>query len=219
MSEQYGPPEPHVHEPDPAEGMSSGAYGTDPPYPAPGPATDPPHATPASATEPPYETPESPYATPTPTTESPYATPDPTTPPPYETTPADARGSAKARHAAPGPVIEPPHPLPGPATPPSRGAARVQARPAVPRWLSRLPYAFVLCGVGAGLAVVATNHFRRGSMLIAAAVFIGALARLVLPESQVGMLAVRRRWLDVFLMTTAAVGITLVAFVAKGTSG
>lgn len=110
-------------------------------------------------------------------------------------------------------------PIVGPPTPPPRSAARVRSRSVTPRWLSRLPYAFVLCGVGAGLAVVATNHFRRGSMLMAAAVFIGALARLVLPESQVGMLAVRRRWLDVLLMTTAAVGITLVAFVAKGTTG
>lgn len=111
-------------------------------------------------------------------------------------------------------------PMPGPSTPPSvRGGDRARPRPAVPRWLSRLPYAFVLCGVAAGLVVVATNHFRRGSMLIAASVFIGALARLVLPESQVGMLAVRRRWFDVFLMTAAAVGITLVAFVAKGSSG
>jgi hypothetical protein len=30
------------------------------------------------------------------------------------------------------------------------------------------------------------------------------------------MLAVRRRWVDVLLMTAAAVGVTLVAFVAKG---
>jgi hypothetical protein len=111
------------------------------------------------------------------------------------------------------------HPVPGPQTPPPRGPDRARGRPAVPRWLGRLPYVFVLCGVAAGLAVVATNHFRRGSMLIAAAVFIGALARLVLPESQVGMLAVRRRWLDVLLMTATAVGITLVAFVAKGTTG
>lgn len=112
------------------------------------------------------------------------------------------------------------HPLPGPATPPPpRSADRGRARPAVPRWFGRLPYGLVLCGVAAGLAVVATNHFRRGSMLIAASVFIGALARLLLPESQVGMLAVRRRWLDVLLMTATAVGITLVAFVAKGTSG
>jgi hypothetical protein len=126
----------------------------------------------------------------------------------------DATGRPASVHAAE------PHPMPGPMTPPpSRGADRVRGRSGVPRWLGRLPYAFVLCGVTAGLAVVATNHFRRGSMLIAASVFIGALARLLLPESQVGMLAVRRRWLDVLLMTTAAVGITLVAFVAKGTSG
>ncbi len=111
------------------------------------------------------------------------------------------------------------HPVPGPRKPPLPSTDRTRVRHAVPRWLGQLPYAFVLCGVGAGLAVVATNHFRRGSMLIAAAVFIGALARLLLPESQVGMLAVRRRWLDVLLMAVAAVGITLVAFVAKGTTG
>jgi hypothetical protein len=145
MSEQYGPPEPHVPEPRPTEWVPSEGHGALPPeaYPVPGPPTPP----------------------------------------------------------------------------PPRSAARAQARPVVPRWLSRLPYTFVLCGVGAGLVVVATNHFRRGSMLIAAAVFIGALARLVLPPGQVGMLAVRRKWLDVLLMTTAAVGITLVAFVAKGTTG
>ena len=111
------------------------------------------------------------------------------------------------------------HPVRGPPVPPPRAAERLQGPAAVPRWLPRLPYAFVLCGVAVGLAVVATNHFRRGSMLIAASVFIGALARLVLPESQVGMLAVRRRWLDVLLLTATAVGITLVAFVAKGTTG
>jgi hypothetical protein len=127
-------------------------------------------------------------------------------------------GAYSAAHATDPPEA---HPLPGPATPPPppRAADHARARPAVPRWFGRLPYGLVLCGVAAGLAVVATNHFRRGSMLIAASVFIGALARLLLPESQVGMLAVRRRWLDVFLMTAAAVGITLVAFVAKGTSG
>jgi hypothetical protein len=126
-------------------------------------------------------------------------------------------GAYSAAHATDSPEA---HPLPGPATPPAppRAADGARARPAVPRWFGRLPYGLVLCGVAAGLAVVATNHFRRGSMLIAASVFIGALARLLLPESQVGMLAVRRRWLDVFLMTTAAVGITLVAFVAKGSS-
>jgi hypothetical protein len=227
MSEQYGPPEPHVPEPNPAEGAPSGAYGTEPPDGEFGFATEPPYPGFGSEAEPSYEASEAepphqepPYQEP-PRQESPYQGPsyersDPATTPPY-----DVSGLAsESSHRGAGPAMEPPHPVPGPATPPpSRSAAHAQARPVVPRGLSRLPYAFVLCGVGAGLAVVATNHFRRGSMLIAAAVFIGALARLLLPESQVGMLAVRRRWLDVFLMTTAAVGITLVAFVAKGTTG
>ncbi|GAA4621652.1 hypothetical protein GCM10023196_010810 [Actinoallomurus vinaceus] len=126
-------------------------------------------------------------------------------------------GPPESYDAPPAGVPSAGQPVPGPRTPPSpRRAQRAQARPAVPRWLGQLPYVFVLCGVAAGLAVVATDHFRRGSMLIAAAVFIGALARLVLPESQTGMLAVRRRWVDVLLMTAAAVGVTLVAFVAKG---
>jgi Protein of unknown function (DUF3017) len=160
----------------------------------------------------------------------PYGPPDSPAPipePPPAASPADEvpvvspgsrplYGAFSEAHAAEPAEV---HPLPGPATPPPRNADRGRARPAVPRWFGRLPYGLVLCGVAAGLAVVATNHFRRGSMLIAASVFIGALARLLLPESQVGMLAVRRRWLDVFLMTAAAVGITLVAFVAKGTSG
>lgn len=144
--------------------------------------------------------------------------------------PRGAHAADRTAAERPGPYVPPPraaygegspepHPMPGPPAPPPLRADRVQAERVVPRWLARLPYAFVLCSVAAGLAVVATNHFRRGSMLIAAAVFIGALARLLLPESQVGMLAVRRRWLDVLLMTTAAVGITLVAFVAKGTTG
>src|SRR4051812_32519368 len=126
-------------------------------------------------------------------------------------------GPPESRDAPSAGVPSAEQPAPGPRTPPPpRRSQRAQTRPVVPRWLGQLPYVFVLCGVAAGLAVVATNHFRRGSMLIAAAVFIGALARLVLPESQAGMLAVRRRWVDVLLMTAAAVGVTLVAFVAKG---
>ncbi len=133
---------------------------------------------------------------------------------------SEQRGHPERYGTFPGDASGPAWPAPGPDKPPSpRRTDRVQADLAVPRWLGQLPYIFVLCGVGAGLVVVAMNHFRRGSMLIAAAVFIGALARLVLPESQTGMLAVRRRWVDVFLMTAAAVGVTLVAFVAKGTVG
>lgn len=105
------------------------------------------------------------------------------------------------------------HPLPGPAKPPGRWQHRAGGRR---RRLRHVPYLLVLCGVALGLAVVATNHFRRGSVLIAASVFAGALARLLLPERLAGMLAVRRRWVDVLFLAATAVGITLVAYVAKG---
>jgi hypothetical protein len=88
-----------------------------------------------------------------------------------------------------------------------------RAKGGAPRWLGQLPYLFVLSGVAAGLTLVAMRHPKRGSVLIAAAVLIGALARMVLPESQVGLLATRKRWTDVLILVTFAVGIAVIAYV------
>jgi DUF3017 family protein len=82
-----------------------------------------------------------------------------------------------------------------------------------PRWFGQLPYLFVLAGVAAGLTLVAMEHPKRGSVLVAAAVLFGALARLVLPESQVGLLATRKRWIDVLTLVVFAVGIAVTAYV------
>jgi hypothetical protein len=76
-----------------------------------------------------------------------------------------------------------------------------------------LPYLFVLSGVAAGLTLVAMRHPKRGSVLVAAAVLLGALARLVLPESQVGLLATRKRWTDVLILVVFAIGIAVIAYV------
>lgn len=80
-----------------------------------------------------------------------------------------------------------------------------------PRWLVQLPYALVLTGVGAGLALCAFNYFRKGSFVIAAALLAGALARLLLPESQLGPLAVRSRSIDCWTLVILG---EMVAFVA-----
>jgi hypothetical protein len=82
-----------------------------------------------------------------------------------------------------------------------------------PRWLGQLPYLFVLAGVATGLTLVALEHPKRGSVLVAAAVLFGALARLVLPESQVGLLATRKRWTDVLILVVFATGIAVTAYV------
>ncbi|MEU5883092.1 DUF3017 domain-containing protein [Spirillospora sp. NPDC047279] len=86
-------------------------------------------------------------------------------------------------------------------------------RGATPHWLGQLPYVIVLCGVAGGLVLCSFNYFRKGSALIAAAVLFGALARLVLPPSQVGMLETRKKWVDVVTMTIFATAIAVVAWV------
>jgi DUF3017 family protein len=95
-----------------------------------------------------------------------------------------------------------------------RTKPRGQQAPA--RWLSRLPYALVLCAVAAGLTLFALAYFRKGAALMATGVLLGAIARLVLAPSQVGMLAVRKKWLDVLTMVALAVALATVAYVVPG---
>lgn len=84
-------------------------------------------------------------------------------------------------------------------------------RSAAPHWLAQLPYLLVLSGVGAGLTLCAFNYFRKGSGLMAAALLVGALARLLLPESQLGPLAVRSRSVDCWTLVILG---EMVAFVS-----
>jgi hypothetical protein len=92
-----------------------------------------------------------------------------------------------------------------------RGRTAPRRRGAAPHWLAQLPYLFVLSGVGAGLTLCAFNYFRKGSGLMAAALLVGALARLLLPESQLGPLAVRSRSVDCWTLVLLG---EMVAFVS-----
>ncbi|MGH8773976.1 MAG: DUF3017 domain-containing protein [Jiangellaceae bacterium] len=72
------------------------------------------------------------------------------------------------------------------------------------------PLILVLAVVGAGLVIVADNHFKRGTVLFALGICLAAALRAVLPNGSVGLLRVRSRLLDV--LTLAALGSgTLVA--------
>ena len=51
-----------------------------------------------------------------------------------------------------------------------------------------------------GLAIVTRGDWRLGVRWIAAALVLAAMARLVLPSPQAGMLAVRRRTVDVVIL-------------------
>ena len=84
-----------------------------------------------------------------------------------------------------------------------------QARNARGGWLPYLPVlacaVFGLAWIWAGGAHAAKG----GTLTLAGAMFVGALARLVLPESRIGMLASRKRYIDV--VTMAALGAGLLA--------
>ncbi len=68
-------------------------------------------------------------------------------------------------------------------------------------------YLVVLAAAAFGLGVVGHGNWRLGVKWIAASLVFAALVRLVLPARDAGMLAVRRRLVDVLLL--AAVGVIL----------
>lgn len=68
-------------------------------------------------------------------------------------------------------------------------------------------YLTVLTAAGIGLGIVHQGNWRLGVKWVAASLVAAAVARLVLPAPQAGMLAVRRRWIDVTLL--AVVGAAL----------
>lgn len=95
---------------------------------------------------------------------------------------------------------------------PQRSAGR--PRPRRPgAGFRELPFVLTGGGVGLGLVIVALHHFKRGSVLVGAALVFGAALRLLLPEERAGLLAVRGRAFDVVTMATLGVLIAVAAAV------
>ena len=80
------------------------------------------------------------------------------------------------------------------------------------RW-REWPIALVLVCVTVSLIVVAANHFRRGSVLLAASVLLATGLRLVLPARTAGLLAVRSRLVDVIALGSLGGGLMVLALV------
>lgn len=69
-------------------------------------------------------------------------------------------------------------------------------------------YLVVVAITAIGFVIVATGAWRQGIRWIAGALLFAAVVRAVLPARDAGMLAVRKRWWDCFLL--AGVGIALI---------
>jgi hypothetical protein len=68
-------------------------------------------------------------------------------------------------------------------------------------------YLLVLATSTAGLVVVTQGDWRLGVRWISTALGLAALVRLVIPAQQAGMLAVRRRPVDVAILAVAAIAL------------
>jgi hypothetical protein len=61
------------------------------------------------------------------------------------------------------------------------------------------PFAIVLLIVAAGLVQVVLYHWRWGTTLIGVALVVAAVLRFLLPDGRAGLLAVRKRRVDMLL--------------------
>ena len=77
-----------------------------------------------------------------------------------------------------------------------------------PSTIGGLFYLVVLAVTGVGIAICWTGDWRLGVKWVGAALIAGAVARLVLPRKDAGMLAVRNRAVDAALLS--GVGVTLI---------
>ena len=93
----------------------------------------------------------------------------------------------------------------------SRAGARAKSSRA-----AQVPYLIVLVITIGALAWIwqgGIQHAREGTLALAGAMFIGALARLVLPKPRAGMLASRRRLVDVVCLAALAIGLLVAGLV------
>ena len=98
--------------------------------------------------------------------------------------------------------------------PAGRGRPRAGARPGQPL-TAQLPYAIVLAGVLGGVAwiLLGSQSARAGTLTVAAALFVAVAVRIVLPAQRAGMLASRRRFIDVTALSMLAVGLLVAGLV------
>lgn len=75
------------------------------------------------------------------------------------------------------------------------------------------PLLLVVLVLVSGTVVAGFGHWRRGSLIIAAALVLGAVLRLVLPRTFAGLLVIRRRWIDVAVMASIGIAIAAVTMI------
>lgn len=74
------------------------------------------------------------------------------------------------------------------------------------------PFAVVWAVVLIGMALIATEYWRRGLTVVAAAAVLAGVFRLVLPARRAGWLVVRSRMVDTLCFGSLGVALASIAF-------
>ncbi|MDD2858517.1 MAG: DUF3017 domain-containing protein [Candidatus Nanopelagicales bacterium] len=78
--------------------------------------------------------------------------------------------------------------------------------------LAQWPITVVLVGVALSLVVIAFVSFRRGSIMLSAFVTLAFFLRLLLTDEDAGWLVVRSKRIDVIVLGSLAIGLTVMSF-------
>lgn len=92
------------------------------------------------------------------------------------------------------------------------GLAEVRSLPRSSRLLAEWPLTVVLGGVLLALLTIGLDHFRRGAVLLSAAAVLAFFLRLLLPDRDAGMLAVRSKQVDLVVLAGLGLALTLFTF-------
>ena len=79
-------------------------------------------------------------------------------------------------------------------------------------WLAQWPITLVLIGIGIALVMIGLDYFRRGCVVLSAAVLLAAFLRLLLPDGEAGWLVVRSRKVDVAVLFALGIGLSVFTF-------
>lgn len=81
---------------------------------------------------------------------------------------------------------------------------------------SELPFLLVLAVVAVGIVRIVMYHWRDGAALVGGALLLAAGLRLLLSEEKIGLIAIRKRGMDVFLYGGLGAFIVYVAITIQG---
>lgn len=73
------------------------------------------------------------------------------------------------------------------------------------------PIVVVLSVVVVSLVIVANGHFRRGCVILAGAVVLAFFLRMLLPNADAGMLAVRSRRVDLLVLGVLGLAVSVLS--------